>query len=164
MQKLKFDARTGAASSSSDFYDNPWKYSFVHNFKVHYKRGVLQALANKLDISISTSTADVPSMQDVLNEFNERMKASMLVSNTKERFSQASYHVTQVEYKESFAFHDPKTAPRMAPQQSQGQFSPPAAPRMIAGGQVQPTLFCRKCGASLPADSAFCNKCGERII
>jgi len=164
LQKLKFDARTGPVSSSSDFYDNPWKYSFVHNFKVHYKRGVLQALANKLDISISTSTADVPSMQDVLNEFNERMKASMLVSNTKERFSQASYHVTQVEYKESFAFHDPKAGPRMAPQWSQDQFSPLPAPHMMIGGQVQPALYCRKCGASLPADSAFCNKCGERII
>jgi hypothetical protein len=164
LQKLKFDARTGPAGSASDFYDNPWKYSFVHNFKVHYKRGVLQALANKLDISISTTTADVPSMQDVLNEFNERMKASMLVSNTKERFSQASYHVTQVEYKESFAFHDPKAAPRMAPQQSQGQFSLPTAPHMMIGGQTQPVLFCRNCGASLPVDSAFCNKCGERIV
>jgi ribosomal protein L40E len=35
---------------------------------------------------------------------------------------------------------------------------------MIVGGQVQAALFCRRCGASLPADSAFCNKCGERIV
>ena len=164
MDKFKFDSRMGRTSLTFDFYDNPWKYSFVHNFKVHYKSGLLQALANKLDISLSTPSADMPSTQDVMNEFNDRMKASIVVSNTKKRFSQASYHVTQIEYKESLAFYDAQTAPRMAPQQIQRQFPPSMAPRMIVGNQTQAALFCRRCGASLPADSAFCAQCGERVI
>jgi hypothetical protein len=154
----------GRTDFTFDFYDNSWKYSFVHNFKVHYKRGILQPLANKLDISLSTSTADMPSTQGVMNEFNERMKASIVVSNTRHRFSEASYHVTQIEYKESFAFYDPQTAPRMTPQQTQRQFRPSLAPPMLVGNQVQPALFCRRCGGSLPVDSAFCAQCGERIV
>lgn len=26
------------------------------------------------------------------------------------------------------------------------------------------TLFCRKCGARIPADSVFCQKCGEKVV
>ncbi len=166
MEKLKFDARMGRTNLTYDFYDNPWKYSFVHNFKIHYKRGILQALANKLDISLSTSTADMPSTQSAMNEFNDRMKASIVVSSTRQRFSAASYHVTQIEYKESFAFYDPQMAPRMAPpqQQAQRQFLPSTASPMSIGNQMQPALFCRRCGAGLQSDSAFCAQCGERVI
>jgi hypothetical protein len=163
LQKLKFDARMGTTDSTSDFYNNPWKYSFVHNFKVHYKRGVLQALANKLDISITATTADLPSTQGVMNEFNERMKASIIVSNTRERYSPASYHVTQIEYKESFAFYDPQTTPRTMPK-VQAQYSHSTAPPIGVMSQVSRPSFCRRCGASLSSDSAFCSQCGERII
>lgn len=156
MQKLKFDARLGRTESNRDMYDNPWKYSFTHNFKVHFKRSVIQALANKLDITISSPTAQMPSTNDVMGEFNQRMKASVVVSDTKHRFSEASYHVTQVEYKESFAFYDPQMAQQ-----------PPPTPQMTPAASLAPSasgvVFCRSCGAKLPADSKFCNKCGTQV-
>lgn len=140
----------GQTSETSDFYNNPWKYSFTHNFKVHFKRGIMQALANKLDITISSATAEIPSTQQVMEEFNQRMKSSIVVSNTRQRYSEASYHVTQIEYKESFAFYDPQMAPKAPPKQTFNQ--PPSG-----------SVFCRNCGASLPSDSKFCNKCGTQV-
>jgi ribosomal protein L40E len=137
-------------NETSDFYNNPRKYSFTHNFKVHFKRGILQPLANKLDITISSTAAQMPSTQQVMEEFNERMKSSNIVSDTRGRYSRASYHVTQIEYKESFAFYDPQMATNASPKQAFNQ---------------QPTepLFCRNCGASLSPDSKFCNKCGTQV-
>ena len=157
MQKLKFDARQGRTESARDMYDNPWKYSFAHNFKVHFKRGILQALANKLDITISSAGPEMPSTNDVMTEFNQRMKASIVVSNTRQRYSEASYHVTQIEYKESFAFYDPQMA---------SQRSPPLVSQAAPSSALQPNSmsgFCRNCGARLPTDSRFCNKCGTRV-
>lgn len=160
MQKLKFDARQGRTDYSKDMCDNPWKYSFTHNFKVHFKRSIIQALANKLDISISSAGAEMPSTNDVMAEFNQRMKASIVVSDTRHRFSESSYHVTQIEYKESFAFYDPQMA---------SQRPPPAPPRAQTLGpqsvpaSVSDSLYCRNCGGRLPADSKFCNKCGTQV-
>lgn len=159
MQKIKFDARIGRNEMTKDLFDNPSKYSFTHNFKVHFKRGILQALANKLDVSISQSSAEIPSTNLVMQEFNERMKASIVVSNTRRRYSQASYHVTQIEYKESFAFYDPQmTHP---PSQAGPTYGPTQTlnPQQVG----QESVFCRNCGASLPLDSKFCNKCGTPV-
>jgi len=143
----------GPTDLNGDLYNIPSKYSFVHNFKVHCKRGVMQALANKLDISITATNPQLPSTQQVMDEFNERMKSSIIVSNTMRRYAAASYHVTQVEYKESFAFYDPKMAPQAIPQAASTQPSSPSSP----------SLYCRKCGAALPSDSKFCNKCGTPV-
>jgi hypothetical protein len=151
MRKLKFDARVGSTDQTVDLYNNSWKYSFAHNFKVHFKRGVMQALANKLDITIGSATPDIPSAQSVIDEFNERMRSSIVKSDTRDRYSEASYHVTQVEYKESFAFYDPKAVAK-----------PP--PRPTDSLQTSSSLFCRKCGASLSPDSLFCNKCGTKVV
>ena len=84
------------------------------------------------------------------------MKASVVVSDTKHRFSEASYHVTQVEYKESFAFYDPQMTQQPTPTP---QMTPAASLAPSASGAV----FCRSCGTKLPADSKFCNKCGTQV-
>jgi hypothetical protein len=141
----------GPTDRTGDFYSNPLKYSFSHNFKVHFKRGILQALANKLDITISSTTPEIPSTQQVMDEFNQRMKSSIIVSNTRHRYSEASYHVTQIEYKESFAFYDPQMASR-------------APPRQVVSPQSSRSIFCRNCGASLRDDSKFCDKCGTQVV
>lgn len=151
MQKFKFDARTGQTGETNDFYSSPWKYSFNHNFKVHYKRSAFQALASKLDITITSPSADTPSTNQVMQEFNERMKSSIVHTGTRERFSDASYHVTQIEYKESFAFYDPQMAQR-------------APPAPVLSQQHARSMFCRNCGTGLPADSKFCNKCGTQVV
>ena len=150
MQKFKFDARMSQTNETSDFYNNPWKYSFTHNFKVHFKRGILQPLANKLDVTVSSTTAQMPPTQQVMEEFNERMKSSNIVSDTHGRYSRASYHVTQIEYKESFAFYDSQMATNASPKQAFNQ-------------QPSGSLFCRNCGTSLHPDSKFCDKCGTRV-
>ncbi len=89
-------------------------------------------------------------MQQVMEEFNQRMKSSIIKSDTRGRYSDASYHVTQVEYKESFAFYDPQMVTK-------------APPRPTPSQQPSGSLFCRICGVSLPSDSKFCNKCGTMI-
>ena len=149
VQKIKFDARAGRTNDTADFYHNPWKYSFNHNFKVHFKRSMLQALANKVDITITSATAEVPSTNQVMEEFNQRMKSSIIVSDTRHRKSEASYHVTQIEYKESFAFYDPQMAHQ-------------APPIQTANPQFSGSVFCRNCRTSLPLGSKFCNKCVAR--
>src|SRR5271166_5549191 len=98
-KKVKFDAR----NPPQRFVENPQGYSFVHNFKVHYKRGILQPLANKMDVSINSQSPQLPAPQLVTNEFNQRMIMSVAHTDTKQRFDSASYHITNVEYKESFA-------------------------------------------------------------
>ena len=102
-KKIEFDARKGRNETSQPFYDNPQLYSFVHNFKVHFKRGALQPLANKIDVSINSTSPEKSSMQQVTDEFNKRMTMSVAVSDTKHRFSLPSYHITNIEYKESIA-------------------------------------------------------------
>jgi len=107
--KVEFDAQTGPTEPTADLHQNPQKYSFVHNFKVHYKRGALQALASKLDVSITSSSPQLPSMQEVTKEFHRRMASSLPLSNTRVRYGNASYHITNVEYKESIAMFLPQT-------------------------------------------------------
>ena len=149
----------GPTSETGDLYNFSWKYSFVHNFKVHYKQSVLQALANKVDVSLSSDSPRMPSTQQVMEEFNQRMQMGNVARNKVRRFSQVSYHVTNVEYKESFAFYDPQTAPRAPPTQPPAPMSVPAQ-----AGQNLGLLFCRNCGAQLPSDSKFCNRCGTPVV
>jgi hypothetical protein len=157
MQKYKFDARAGQTAEYSDLYANPWKYSFVHNFKVHFKVSIIQALANKVDISISSTTPQIPTMQQVMDEFNQRMQLGNAAQQRRVRFSAASYHVTNIEYKESFAFYDPNMA-RQAPPQVQAVSAPMGSSEIVAG-----SAYCRSCGARMSADSRFCAKCGTAV-
>lgn len=158
-KRIKFDARLGPVPGQTDLYQNPHAYSFVHNFKVHYKRGVMQALANKIDVSISSSTPQLPEMQLVTEEFNKRMTMTVAVSNTRQRYSLASFHVTTIEYKESFAL----PAPSYSPSFSQG----PARQSMggFAATENRPSgsIFCSACGKQLQAESKFCNACGRPV-
>lgn len=102
------------------------------------REGALQPLANKLDISVSSSTPDLPQSQFVVDEFNRRMTASVFSSDTKERYSSASYHITNVEYKESMAIPLPS-------------YQIPSGTALTAQAQQQLTnsIFCSSCGTKL---------------
>lgn len=39
-----------------------------------------------------------------------------------------------------------------------------APPRQKEKSEKPNVLFCRKCGAKIPADSAFCMECGEKVV
>jgi hypothetical protein len=158
LQKFKFDARMGPTSSYQDLYTNPWKYSFVHNFKVHYKQSIVQALAHKADVSISSANPQIPSLQDVTEQFNQRMQLGNVHQNIRGRFAQVSYHITNIEYKESFAFYDPQMSARAPPT------TPPApTPSPFQSAPAQGSQFCTNCGNPLPPNSKFCNKCGTIV-
>ncbi len=152
LKKIDFDAREPNSRRAAEVFQNPNSYSFVHNFKVHYKRGAFQALANKLDVSVSSPYPDLPQPQLVVEEFNRRMTASLFSSNTKERYSSASYHVTDVEYKESMAIPLPGY-------QVQSGTALTAQPQQ----QLTNFVFCSSCGTKLPSESKFCNICGKPI-
>jgi len=154
-KRIKFDARLGPVTGQTELYQNPRAYSFVHNFKVHYKRGVLQALANKIDVSISSSGPQLPEMQQVTEEFNKRMTMTVAVSNTRQRYSLASFHVTTIEYKESFALP--------APSYSYGPASNPMGRLTTTENRSSASIFCSACGKQLQADSKFCNACGRPV-
>jgi hypothetical protein len=143
--KIEFDAR----QPQPQILQNAQSYQYVHNFKVHFKRGALQALANKVDISINSNSPQMPSIQEVTNDFNQRTAVSNAHSSTRRRFSETSYHITNIEYKESIALSYAAT-----------NFTPPQqGPRQM----VNQSTFCRNCGIQLSADSRFCNKCGSPI-
>jgi hypothetical protein len=157
-KKIKFNAQRGPEVGQEDLFQNPQAYTFVHNFKVHYKRGVLQALANKTDVSINSSSPQLPDLQLVNDEFNRRMTATVVVSDTRRRYAEVSFHITNTEYKESFAI--PKPA---------GYYQPSTSPSIISTtAMTQPgprgqSIFCSGCGNRLPPESKFCNICGHQV-
>lgn len=97
--KIEFDAR----HPPKQILQNQQSYSYVHNFKVHFKRSALQMLANKIDVSVNTDSHTIPPPQLVTNEFNNRMILGAAHTNTKRRFNPSSFHITNIEYKESIA-------------------------------------------------------------
>ena len=152
-KKIEFDAMQGRNEFTKDLYDNPQSYSFVHNYKVHFKRGGLQVLADKIDVSINSGSPKLPSMQEVTEEFNNRMSMTVAHSNTRRRFSLASYHITNIEYKESMAIFLQQEYQNV-PQRLVPQSSP------ISAMQEPQSTFCRNCGSKFAPDSKFCSKCG----
>lgn len=159
MQKVRFDAKAEPSLKNEDLYANTWKYSFIHNFKVHYKVSVLQALANKIDISIPSSSPGLPPVQRVLDEFNQRMQLGNVSRNDKGRKSAISYHVTDIEYKESIALQEANSLPEVAPLPR-----PPMLIRAMPAGQLEGPLYCNQCGSKLPDDSKYCNRCGSAVV
>jgi hypothetical protein len=151
-KKIEFDGRQGPTEKTSDLYQNPQDYSFIHNYKVHFKRGTLQVLANKVDISVTTSSPQLPSPQQVTEEFQKRMTASVVVSDTRKRYSEVSFHITDVEYKQSIALPLPK---------SYGVRTPSV--RSASNGGEGSPIICRSCGYPPPSGSKFCNKCGAAV-
>lgn len=143
--KIEFDAR----QPPQQIMESPQSFQYVHNFKVHFKRGALQALANKVDVSIDSSSYQMPSIQEVTKAFNERMVMSNTVSNTRQRFSASSFHITNIEYKESMALTYSMSG------------SMPQAPQQLVTQSA--SSFCRNCGSPAQADSKFCQKCGTQL-
>jgi hypothetical protein len=137
-RKLKFDAR----QPPQEIIQNPRDYSFIHNFKVHYKQSSLQVLAGKFEVSITSSSPHLPSAQEVTYQFNRRIPH-------KQRRS--SFHVTDIEYKESFALsYGSKKSPM-----------PVAIPvNQATGSTMSGSMFCSKCGTKLASSSRYCSNCG----
>ncbi len=63
--KIEFDAR----QPPEEVLQNALAFQYVQNFKVHFKRGALQALANKVDVSVNSNSPQLPSIQQVTEEF-----------------------------------------------------------------------------------------------
>lgn len=126
---------------------NPGGYSYVHNFKVHFKTSRVQMIATKMDISITSDLPHMPTNQEVTQQFNQQMM--MILNNPNLRTSKdkfPSYHITMIEYKESIAM-------------------PTSKSRMPESREVprEQLIFCKSCGSKLSSDSSFCNKCGLPI-
>lgn len=143
--KIEFDAR----QPPQEIMNNAQAFSYVHNFKVHFKRGVLQALANKVDVSVNSNLPQLPSIQQVTDEFNQRMIMSNAHSDTRSRYSTSSFHITNIEYKES-----------MALSYGVSTYSQPQTQQIV---NQSDTAFCKNCGNSVTSDSKFCNKCGTQL-
>jgi hypothetical protein len=146
--KIEFNAQLPPNENNRELYQHPERYSFVHNYKVHYKRGAFQAIANKMDVSISSASPKLPTMQEVTDEFNNRMTMSVAHSETRIRYSRVSFHITNIEYKESIAIFQNVYSTQISQPTSQ-----------IRVGSI----YCRNCGTNLSPDSKFCNKCGTAV-
>jgi len=143
--KIKFDAR----QPPKKILQSPDSFQYIHNFKVHFKRGVLQVLANKMNVSVNSSLPQMPPLQTVTDEFNRRMVMSDAHTNTSGRFTPSSFHITNIEYKESMALAYSNigvTAPQPS-QQTSGR----------------PSAYCPNCGNPIQPNSKFCNLCGTRL-
>jgi len=145
--KIEFDAR----QPPQQILESPQSFQYVHNFKVHFKRGALQALANKVDVSVNSNSYQLPSIQDVTEEFNDRMVMSNAHSDTRQRFSASSFHITNIEYKESMALSYSMS----------GAYQPQVSQQQIVTQTA--AAFCRNCGSPAQADSKFCQKCGTQL-
>ena len=95
--KIEFDAR----QPPQEILQRPQAFSYVHNLKVHFKSSGLPMLANKIDVSVTTDSPSLPSPQLVSDEFNKRMVMSNAHTNNRVRFNPSSFHITNIEYKES---------------------------------------------------------------
>ncbi|MDA4116967.1 MAG: zinc ribbon domain-containing protein [Thaumarchaeota archaeon] len=155
-KKIEFDAQMGKTVSTEDLFVNPQNYSFIHNFKVHFKTSGLQMLANKSDISVSSSNPYLPSMQEVTDEFHKRMPMAVVHTQTRGRFQQTSFHLTNVEYKESIAMFLPQNFARQPAYVMPNQAAPVAQGSVLAAGHA----FCGACGNPLSSGVRFCSSCG----
>ena len=102
--KVVFDARR----PPEEILMNSETYSYVHNFKVHYKASKIQTKNSKVDISVISSSSHIPILEEVELQFNQRM---MLDADTPKLWNRyeivPSYHVTKVEYRGSLGVkHD----------------------------------------------------------
>lgn len=145
---IEFDAR----KPPEEILSNPQSFSYVHNFKVHYKHSSLQLLADKLDVSVSTKTPQVPPGNWVMNEFNWRMKKSRNRRGSRQGYDPNSYHVTNIEYTESLAT-------RFDFQNATSVKSVPAQKVMVQAAST----YCPSCGGAISAESKFCSKCGTAL-
>jgi zinc ribbon protein len=143
--KIKFDAR----HPPREVLEAPQSFQYVHNFKVHFKRGVLQVLANKMDVSVNSTSPQLPPLQAVTDEFNRRMVMSDAHTNTSRRYDPSSFHITNIEYKESMGLAYSNVA-----------ITAPQAPELRTGSQ---SGYCRNCGNPIVPNSKFCNVCGARL-
>jgi hypothetical protein len=149
--KIEYDATRGPSERTADLYQNPQNYSFIHNYKVHFKRSSLQVVANKIDISVASSSFQPPPHEEVVSQFNNKT----LVAMANPRMKMPSYHITNVEYKESLAL---PVLEAQRPLRSQ-------ASQLTAQLQAleESSTHCVMCGTGLPPDSRFCNKCGATL-
>jgi hypothetical protein len=155
-KKFEFDAQS-PQTAPPDILVNPQNYSYFHNYKVHFKASGLQILANKTDVSVTSSSPNMPSMQEVTDEFHKRMSMAVVHSGTRQRFQSSSFHITNVEYKESIAMFLPQfpgQATRQMPNQS-AQTQTSYAPGSRA--------FCGSCGKPLTLGVRFCSSCGGQV-
>lgn len=144
--KIEFDAE----NPPQEIIDNPQGFSYIHNFKVHFKTSRIQAIATKMDVSVNSSSPEIPDNDQVTAQFNNRM--AMLMNNPRMNLRLASSHITMIEYKETIAM------PIRA-----GQRSSVTVPVQANAPSNSEFIFCRNCGNKLPADSKFCNKCGQSV-
>lgn len=149
-KKIKFDARQPPQD-----LQGYREYSFVHNFKVRYKKSILQIIENEVAVSITSSSAHLPSPETVSRQFNRQLPY-------RERHS--SHHITSIDYKESFAMSYgikktpvPITVPVNQPHNPAVSHSTSSSITTISG-----FMFCTKCGTRLEASSRFCKSCGAR--
>ena len=141
-KKIEYDAR----KPPKELLQSPQNYSYVHNFKVHFKSSALQVLANKLDVSVNTDSPSLPCLQLVTSEFNNRMIVANAHTNTRVRFDASSFHITNIEYKESIALKYSVSKNSMPQPQVADE-----------------SAFCPSCGNQLVSGSKFCNKCGTQL-
>lgn len=156
-KKLEFDAQS-PQTAPQDLLINPQNYSYIHNFKVHFKDSALQLLASKTDVSVSSTNPNMPTMQEVTDEFHKRMTMAVVHSNNKKKYQSSSYHITNVEYKESIAMFLPQTFGG----QSARQMSSQSAQAQISFAPVAHS-FCGSCGKPLASGLRFCPSCGGQV-
>jgi len=156
-KKLEFNAQS-PQTAPQDLLINPQNYSYIHNFKVHFKDSVLQVLASKTDVSVSSTSPNMPSMQEVTDEFHKRMTMAVVHSNNKKRYQASSYHITNVEYKESIAMFLPQGFGSQPAQQMSNQ-SAQAQTSFAPGSRA----FCSSCGSALASGVRFCSGCGGKV-
>lgn len=113
-------------------------------------------LASKVEVSVNSNEPTLPQDQLVVDEFHRRMAFSLPASRNQGRYSDVSFHITNVEYKESVAMLRPM--PVQTSKVSTNNSSPPQV--TLAD---QSSIFCRNCGNKMPLDSKFCNKCGTSV-
>ncbi len=147
-RKIKFDARR-PPSDLTGYGD----YSFVHKFKIRYKSGALQIFENEMSISISSSSAKLPSSELVSRQFHRQL-------SYRERHSD-SLNITNIIYDQSFAMsYGSKKSPSpstVLPTQIRNSVM---SQRVNGSSTISGYIFCQKCGTKLEASSRFCSSCG----
>ena len=98
-RKVVFDARR----PPEEILRNSGAYSYVHNFKVHYKASKIQAKGSKIDTSVCSESPQIPSQEEVELQFNRQM---MIMPSSNAKFQTpygliTSFRILNVEYRES---------------------------------------------------------------
>ncbi|MDG6999663.1 MAG: hypothetical protein JRN15_11170 [Nitrososphaerota archaeon] len=98
--KVEFDARL---PTPTEIAKTPQSFSYLHNFRVHFKQNSMRVIAHSIEVSVSGESPQLPLTNWVTYEFDKQMRKKNNGRKIRDRSIQTSYRITNIQYVRSTA-------------------------------------------------------------